>query len=249
MRLQSAKRAWTDVHSAFFLAPCWDGLSMPAASGRCLHCPFCRQPGFIKRLDEPEYVGGVLMRWSCRHCGELVRHPLMLKRRGSITATDSRGAQAGAGDLRIVDGLQAGRVLAVIEALPEHCYAWGRWVYTDGEPRERDNWEAVISLWLMHGLDAAKAPQPEGRGEWLLEQRMLAMVLSDTRQREMNGTALYTRADIARELGVDRRHLDMRYKWGRRHRAVVEALAGLIADALEPVQAVVDEMRAAERAA
>lgn len=141
-------------------------------------------------------------------------------------------------DYRIVDGLVAGQVMVIIDNLPEQCYNWGMWAYT--EPREGDvkkqaDREMFLLEWLVKALDAAGVPDVRSDAEGEAEERLLLMLLHDTRQRERNGRELYSKAEMARRLGVDRRCLDARYKWGQRCVVARRALDDLIAGALGPV--------------
>ncbi len=157
------------------------------------------------------------------------------------------GGSGGRGDAdyRIVDGLMAGQVMAVIDALDEEFFTWGMWVYT--EPGEGDaNAQAARELfllgWLIAALDAVGLPDVTTDVESENEERLLLMLLADTRQRERNGRELYSKADIARAIGIDRRCLDPRYKWGQRYAVVQRAIDGLIAGALGPVAGLVEVM-------
>ena len=164
----------------------------------------------------------------------------------------SWGEGAGGGgrntaDYRILDGLVAGRVMAIIDNLPEQCYTWGMWAYT--EPREGDvkkqaDREMFLLEWLVKALDAAGVPDVRSDAEGEAEERLLLMLLHDTRQRERNGRELHSKADMARALGVDRRCLDARYKWGRRCAVARASLDELIGGALGPVARVLGEINA-----
>jgi len=155
------------------------------------------------------------------------------------------GGGCNTADYRIWDGLTAGQVMTVIDDLPEQCYTWGMWAYT--EPRENDvnkqaERELFLLTWLAKALDAAGVPDVRSDEEGEAEQQLLLMLLRDTRQRERNGRELYSKADMARALGVDRRCLDARYKWGRRCVVARQALDDLIGGALGPVARVVGEI-------
>lgn len=150
-------------------------------------------------------------------------------------------------DYRIIDGLIAGQVMVVIDNLPEQCYTWGMWAYT--EPGERDVSEQAarelfLLEWLAKALDAAGVPDVSSDEEGETEEQLLLMLLHDTRQRERNGRELYSKADMARAMGVDRRCLDQRYKWGQRCAVARQALDDLIGGALGPVARVVGEISA-----
>ena len=146
-------------------------------------------------------------------------------------------------DYRIIDGLEKGRVMAVIDKLDEEYFTWGMWVYT--EPGERDvNAQAGRELfllgWLVSALDAAGLPDVATEAESESEERLLLMLLADTRSRERNGRELHSKAAIAAAIGVDRRCLGSRYKWGQRYAVAQRAIDGLIAGALGPVAGVVE---------
>jgi hypothetical protein len=199
-------------------------------------------------------VGGVRMAWRCGACREFSRRPLLLRRKGSITATQTRVVSGEAGDYRIVDGMQAGRVLSVIEKLPEHCYTWGMWVYTGLGLADMDTYdldlhrkrELAMLGWLAGALDKAGVSDVRDDAEAALEQTLLLMVLGDTRQVERCGRRLFSTAAIAEALGVDRRCLDGRYKWGQRYRLAKQALESLTAETLGPVAVVVEQLRGRE---
>lgn len=157
------------------------------------------------------------------------------------------GGGCNTADYRIWDGVIAGRVMDVIELLPEQCYTWGMWAYTEtrefevGKQAER---EMFLLTWLAQALDAAGVADVRSDEEGEAEQQLLLMLLRDTRWRERNGRELYSKADMARALGVDRRCLDARYKWGQRCVVARRALDDLIAGALGPVARVVGEINA-----
>ncbi|MEZ0137347.1 MAG: hypothetical protein AB9Q17_02230 [Candidatus Reddybacter sp.] len=150
-------------------------------------------------------------------------------------------------DYRIIDGLEKGMVMAVIDDLPEQCYTWGMWTYT--EPGECDvraqaGRELFLLEWLAKELDAKGVPDVRSDEEGENEERLLLMLLHDARQRERNGRELYSKAAIAAAIGVDRRCLGNRYKWGQRYVVAQRAVDALISGALGPVAAVVDGMNA-----
>jgi len=148
-------------------------------------------------------------------------------------------------DYRIIDGLENGMIMAVMDDLSEQCYTWGMWAYT--EPGERDvraqaGRELFLLEWLAKALDADGLPDVRSDEEGQNEERLLLMLLHDARQRERNGRELYSKAAIAAAIGVDRRCLGNRYKWGQRYACAQRAVDALISGALGPVAAVVDRM-------
>ena len=155
------------------------------------------------------------------------------------------GGGCNTADYRILDGLTAGRVMVVIDNLPEQHYTWGMWAYT--EPRENDvnaqaDRELFLLTWLAKALDAAGVPDVRSDAEGETEQQLLLMLLHDARQRERNGRELYSKAKMARELGVDRRCMDRRYKWGQRCAVAGLEIDRLISGALGPVAGVGGEI-------
>jgi len=254
MKFRSAKQVWAEVYEGFYLSVGWGDMGAGTDQvARTYHCPFCRQSGFMRALPAGQgvLVLGVRMRWRCGACYEYAQRPLLLKRRGSITASQTRMARAGAGDYAVVDGLQAARVMSAIEQLPEHCYTWGMWVYTGLSLADLDKYELdvfgqrrlAMLGWLARELDGAGLPDVADDEEAELEQTLLFAVLDDARQRERCGRRLHSKTDIASALGVDRRCFDARYKWGKRYAAAVVALERLTAETLGPVSAVVEGLR------
>ncbi|MEZ0155239.1 MAG: hypothetical protein AB9Q22_10120 [Candidatus Reddybacter sp.] len=150
-------------------------------------------------------------------------------------------------DYRIIDGLEKGRIMAVIDDLPEQHYTWGMWTYPEhgeadvGAQAER---ELFLLEWLAKALDAEGLPDVRSDEEGENEARLLLTLLHDARERERNGRELYSKAAIAAAIGVDRRCLGSRYKWGQRYAVAQRAIDGLIAGALGPVAVVVDGMNA-----
>lgn len=193
-------------------------------------CPFCHKFGTCRELRKKEIVDDDPSRYRCVSCGERFKRPARRKIKGSINAktTISRSST----DWRIINGVEEGWVQTVVERLPAVLESWLMYVYTDDHTADD---EAIILGDVVQYLDKNGAPKLRGWGHASRAVNIVVMIIEDVRQQEMNGTRLYSKAQLAKAAGVDERQFRGRDHWGRIYDAVRQCLGELNRNALGPV--------------
>ena len=211
------------VYSAFEPAPLWDEDRLRGLNTECLprlYCPACRHHGSIMRGDmfdpprrNPENNNkhaSQQSHWFCALCKTWHRRPLALRARGEVTGVESRSPKDK--DWRIVDGIEAGKVMSAVESLPVGARCWALWAHTHTGTAAMQNTIVEHALLALDGRGIDRpATFREGRAALVLS----ILVSEDSRQRARNGNTLHSAASFAAAIGVDSSQMVASRRWGK----------------------------------
>jgi len=239
MRFHTARHAWTEVHTQYGLGLLRDfGLLDSTGKTPMLYCPSCHAR---ESLKDAFGEGGARV-WRCDKCQATCKRPAVLAKKGAITATQTNSGLRD-NDWRIVDGMEAGRILSVIEKLPAECRAFGTICYTDNGTAHD---ERIVLEYGIDRYDAREGKKAATLGEIVKILELIQHLIADTAQRFRNGRGKYTDYRLAEMLGVDRSEFVPTRAWGRRKSIIVEVLDDIDRRALQPVAEAIERLREGE---
>lgn len=237
------------VYSAFEPAPMWDadrlrGLNTDSLPR--LYCPDCRNHGTIqlgssydppkRNTENGDAHESQKKTWYCSACKSWHRRPLVLRAKGGIGGTESRSSRDN--DYRIVDGIEAGKVMAAVESLPNPARCWSMWAHTQHGTAQMQNdivWHALIEL-DKRGQEKPRTYQ-DGRNALVLA----VMISEDSRERARNGRARYDDASLSASISVNQSQFASDRLWGRLRAGLIEIYDALELDMSRAVIAAIRE--------
>ncbi len=236
------------VYSAFEPAPMWDADRLAGMNTETLprlYCPACMKHGTIQRGDlcEPprrnpdngEKHASQRSSWYCHACKTWHRRPLVLRSRGSIGGTESRSARDK--DWKIVDGIEAGKVMSAVESLPTAARCWTLWAHTQtGTPSMQNT---LVECALVE-LDRSGMDRPKTFREGRAVLVMAIMVSEDSRERARNGRSLHTSASLSAAVRVSPSEMNRERRWGKLRDGLIAIYDALDMDM---ARAVIDSLR------
>jgi len=193
-----------------------------------LYCPSCSTHGNCYETGRDKRDE----KWGCRSCESLFRRPSMLTCRGKMNAKQSAGGKDN--DWRIVDGMDAGRIMSLVGKLPHDkvpVRAWCMFCNT----REftwfdiDDVADYVYSELKKIGL------LPQISRDTATHNDVVRALMDDLKAGYSNGTGLYTDSHLARMVGVNRMEFHASRTWGRFKSVVIAAIDDLDKSALGPI--------------
>lgn len=226
------------VYSAFEPAPMWDadrlrGLNTDSLPR--LYCPSCRKHGMILRgedydpprrnPDNAEKHESQKSHWFCSNCKTWHRRPLVLRAKGGIGGTESRASRDK--DWKIVDGIEAGKVMSAVESLPDSARCWSLWAHTHlGTPAMQNT---LVEFALVE-LDKLGMDRPQSFREGRSALVMAIMMSDDSRERARNGRALHTPESLAAAVRVNPSQMHRERRWGKLRAGLIEVFDALELD-------------------
>ena len=160
------------------------------------------------------------------------------------------GGSAGDNCARIWNENLLQKIRDAVKALPSHCEAWAMYGYTDIGDRgsdqktqmQRQGWEQTLLRWLATKVYSSPRYSDVRALEAMDGYAVLLMVLRDTRATQYGGKNIYSMADLAAAIGVDRSQFTRSRHWGGFVEVALDATDEITRETLAPVSVVVDEI-------